>query len=145
MSRLHSGKKGQSGSVKPLLAPVPNWVTYKDKEVESLVVKLAKQGNSSAAIGNILRDSYGVPDVKKITGMSITQIMEKNKLSPDVPEDIQLLLKRAIRAKKHLDKNKKDMVTKRGLHLMESKIRRLAKYYKSSGKLPGNWKYELIG
>ena len=142
---MHSGRKGQSGSLKPLLSPVPSWVTYKGNEVESLVVKLAKQGSSSAAIGNILRDSYGIPDVKKITGKSITAILAGNKLSGEVPEDIQFLLKRAIVAKKHLDKNKKDMVTKRGLHLMESKIRRLAKYYKSEGRLPGNWKYELIG
>jgi small subunit ribosomal protein S15 len=121
------------------------WVTYKDKEVESLVVKLAKQGNSAALIGNILRDSYGVPDVKKITGKSITAIMAENKLAGEVPADIQFLLKRAIRAKKHLDKNKKDVVTKRGLQLIESKIRRLMKYYKASGDLPQNWKYELIG
>ena len=92
-----------------------------------------------------MRDSYGIPDVKKITGKSITAILAGNKLSGEVPEDIQFLLKRAIVAKKHLDKNKKDMVTKRGLHLIESKIRRLAKYYKAEGKLPGNWKYELIG
>ena len=82
---------------------------------------------------------------KKITGKRVTQILAENKLAGEVPEDIQFLLKRAIIAKKHLDKNKKDMVTKRGLHLMESKIRRLAKYYKSEGRLPGNWKYELIG
>src|SRR3990172_5343887 len=145
MSRMHSGRKGQSGSRKPLLSPVPSWVTYKEDEIESLVVKLAKQGHSSASIGSVLRDSYGVPDVKRITGKSITQIMEKNKLAPEVPEDIQALRKRAIVAKKHLDKNKKDMVTKRGLHLIESKLRRLAKYYKAEGKLPGNWKYELIG
>jgi len=145
MSRMHSGKRGQSGSLKPLLSPVPSWVAYKGNEVEALVVKLAKQGSNSALIGDVLRDSYGIPDVKKITGKSVTKILTENKISGEVPEDVQALLKRAITAKKHLDKNKKDMVTKRGLQLMESKIRRLVKYYKSEGRLPENWKYDLIG
>ena len=145
MSRLHCGRKGASASKKPLLAPIPAWVQYKPEEVEALVVKLAKQDQSAAHLGNILRDSYGIPDVQKITGKKITEIMVKNKLAQSTPEDIQALIKRAIKAKKHFDKNKKDVVTKRGLHLMESKIRRLAKYYKAEGRLPENWTYELIG
>lgn len=145
MARIHARKRGKSKSRKPLLSPTPSWVTYTPAEIEALVVKLAKQDKSSASIGTVLRDSYGVPDVKKITGNSIGKILEKNKLSPELPEDIQALLKRAIRAKKHLDLSKKDRVTKRGLQLIESKIRRLAKYYKSEGKLPQKWKYELRG
>ena len=145
MSRLHTGRKGSSASKKPLLAPIPAWVQYKPEEIEALVVKLAKQDYTAAKIGMVLRDSYGIPDVQKITGKKITAILVKNKLAPQNPEDIQALLIRAIQAKKHLDKNKKDMVTKRGLHLIESKIRRLAKYYKSEGVLPENWTYKLIG
>lgn len=145
MSRLHTGRKGSSASKKPLLAPVPAWIQYKPEEIEALVVKLAKQDYGAAKIGTVLRDSYGIPDVRKITGKKITAILAKNKLAPQAPEDIQALLRRAIQAKKHLDKNKKDMVTKRGLHLIESKIRRLAKYYKSKGVLPENWTYKLVG
>jgi small subunit ribosomal protein S15 len=145
MSRLHTGRKGSSASKKPLLAPVPAWIQYKPEEIEALVVKLAKQDYNAAKIGTVLRDSYGIPDVKKITGKKITAILIKNKLAPQTPEDMQSLLRRAIQAKKHLDKNKKDMVTKRGLHLIESKIRRLAKYYKSEGVLPENWTYKLVG
>jgi small subunit ribosomal protein S15 len=145
MSRLHTGRKGSSASKKPLLAPVPAWIQYKPEEIEALVVKLAKQDYNAAKIGTVLRDSYGIPDVQKITGKKITAILEKNKLAPQTPEDMQSLLRRAIQAKKHLDKNKKDMVTKRGLHLIESKIRRLAKYYKSEGVLPENWTYKLVG
>ncbi len=145
MSRLHSGRKGSSASKKPLLAPAPAWIQYKPEEIEALVVKLAKQDYNAAKIGMVLRDSYGIPDVRKITGKKITAILVKNKLAPQAPEDIQALLRRAIQAKKHLDQNKKDMVTKRGLHLIESKIRRLSKYYKSEGVLPENWTYKLVG
>ena len=145
MARIHARRKGIARSKKPLLAPVPAWVQYKPEEITALIVKLAKQGNSSAQIGTILRDSYGVPEVSKITGKKIAVILKENKLLADVPEDIQALLKRAIQAKKHLDKYKKDIHTKHGLQLIESKIRRLAKYYKREGILPKNWSYELVG
>jgi small subunit ribosomal protein S15 len=35
------------------------------------------------------------------------------------------------------------MSSKRGMQLIESKIRRLAKYYKREGKLPEDWAYNL--
>lgn len=145
MARIHARKAGKSGSKKPLLAPAPAWVQYKPEEIVALIVKLGKQDLSAAQIGSVLRDSYGIPDVRKLTGKKITQILAQNKLEPKVPEDIQALLKRAIQTKKHIERNKKDETSIRGLQLIESKIRRLAKYYKSTGKLPADWKYELVG
>lgn len=145
MARIHARRKGASRSKKPLLAPAPAWIQYKKEEIIALIVKLAKQGHNSAQIGAILRDSYGVPEVEKSTGKKITAILKENKLLAEVPEDIHALLKRAIQCKKHLDKNKKDIHSKRGLQLIEAKIRRLAKYYKSTGKLPENWSYTLVG
>ena len=145
MARIHARRKGASRSKKPLLAPAPAWIQYKKEEIIALIVKLAKQGHNSAQICTILRDSYGVPEVEKSTGKKITQILAENKLLAEVPEDIHALLKKAIQCKKHLDKNKKDVHSKRGLQLIEAKIRRLAKYYKSTGKLPQNWSYELVG
>ncbi|MEO0301809.1 MAG: 30S ribosomal protein S15, partial [candidate division WOR-3 bacterium] len=40
----------------------------KKEDVEKLIEKLAQQRFSSAEIGMILRDQYGIPDVKAITG-----------------------------------------------------------------------------
>ena len=37
--------------------------------------------------------------------------------------------------------NKKDLHNKRNLHLTESKIRRLTKYYHTKERLPEGWKY----
>ena len=45
----------------------PEWVMYSDEEIEDLIVKLHKEGNSSSEIGIILRDQYGVPSVKEVT------------------------------------------------------------------------------
>ena len=141
MARLYSRKKGKSGSTKPVRKVPPSWLKYKANEVEKLVVKLSKDGKSSAKIGTILRDSYGIPNVKSITSKKINKILEENKLLPKIPEAIVNLSKRVVDLTKHLEKNKKDMVAKRGLQLTESKIRRLVNYYKKKGKLPKDWKY----
>ncbi|MBS3149288.1 30S ribosomal protein S15 [Candidatus Woesearchaeota archaeon] len=142
MARMHSRKKGKSGSIKPIKKTKPTWVRYSETEVESLVVKLAKAGNNSAKIGLILRDSYGVPDVKIITKNKIGDILKNQKLSPAYPDDFTSLIKKEINIQKHLEKFKKDQVAKRGLKLTSSKINRLAKYYKRKGILPEDWRYD---
>ena len=52
------------------------------------------------------------------------------------------LIKKEILIMKHFERNKKDMHAKRGLILTESKIHRLAKYYKRVGRIPSNWRYD---
>jgi len=141
MARMHARVKGKSRSHRPLKADVPKWVEKKPKEIETLVIKFGKQGMSSALIGLTLRDSYGVPSVKNITKKSITQILKENKLTEEIPEDLKNLIKRAIAIRKHLETNKKDNVSKRGLKLTESKILRMQQYYKKSKVLPETWSY----
>lgn len=142
MARRYSGKKGKSGSKKPAREKKPNWLRYSAKEIEQLTVKLAKAGNSSSQIGTILRDSYGVPDVKLVTKKKITKILEESKIAAKIPEDLAALIKKAIRLTKHLEMHKKDMTVKRGLLITESKIHRLEKYYKNNGKLPASWRFD---
>ena len=139
---MYSRKKGRSGSTRPLKKTKPAWIRYSAKEVEQLVVKLAKQEVKPSRIGIILRDSYGIPDVKKITKKKISKILEENKLQEGLPEDLTNLIKKQIKITKHLKKNHKDVPGKRGLQLTESKIRRLVKYYKKVGKLPEEWVYD---
>jgi len=143
MARMHSRAKGKSGSHKPASDKPPVWITYSSQEVEALVVKLAKRGYQASQIGLILRDTYGIPDVKKITGKKISKILAEKGLKPKVPDDLANLIKRAKIIKAHMSRHKKDMVAKRGLQLTESKIKRLIKYYKSRGVLPENWTYTL--
>ena len=107
-----------------------------------LVIKLAKEGKTAAHIGLILRDTYGVPDVKSLTEKSITQILREKKLEPELQDDVVALMRKSIAVRKHLTENKKDEAAHRGLLLTESKIRRLIKYYKRSGKLAVDWKYD---
>ncbi len=142
MARMYSRKKGKHGSKKPIAKVVPKWVKYDKDEVEKLVIQLAKKGYQSAQIGTILRDSYGIPDVKLITGKSISQIMKENKLYPQYPEDLLNLFKKAVLLSEHLAVHKKDKSSKRGLQNLESKIRRLIKYYIRKGRLPKDFVYD---
>lgn len=141
MARIHARKKGKAGSKRPSTRTTPRWVRYKKNEVEELVVKLAKEGKTTSKIGLILRDQFGIPSVKNMTGKTVSQIMKEKKLYPEIPEDLLNLLKQAVNLREHLRKNKKDYTSKRGLELLESKIRRLGKYYDRKGILPG-WRYE---
>ncbi len=134
-------RSGKHGSKKPPVKRIPKWLKYKKEEVENLVVKLAKEKIPSAQIGIVLRDQYGIPDVKAITGKSISKILKEKKLYPEIPEDLLFLLKKAVRLREHLEKHKRDKTSKRGLEILESKIRKLAKYYVKKGILPKGWSY----
>jgi len=139
---MHTRRKGKSKSAKPDREGIPEWVTYNKAEVEELIVKLSKDGHIPSRIGLLLRDLYGIPDVRPIMGMKITQVLEKNKIVPKLPEDLQSLINSAVKLMAHLEKHKKDNHNRRGLFLMESKIRRLTKYYIRHGKLPADWRYD---
>ncbi|MGC8993366.1 MAG: 30S ribosomal protein S15 [Candidatus Aenigmatarchaeota archaeon] len=143
MARMYSRKKGKSRSHKPPIRVVPRWFEMKKEEVEKLVIDLAKKGYSSAMIGTILRDQYGVPDVKTIVGKSITQIMKENNLYPEYPEELLNLFKKAVNLHDHLVKNKKDKTSKKGMENLISKINRLIKYYKRRKVLPKDFQFDI--
>ncbi|MGA9099731.1 MAG: 30S ribosomal protein S15, partial [Methanotrichaceae archaeon] len=64
---------------------------------------------------------------------------------PEIPEDLSNLMRRAIHIRKHLKANVKDVHNKRSLQLIESKIRRLVRYYHDSGRLALSWEYTPEG
>ncbi len=142
MARMYSRKKGKAGSKKPLKKVKPSWLRYKPKEVELLIAKFAKDGKTSSQIGLILRDSYGIPNVKLIIGNTVSAILKEKKLLGDIPEDLMALVRKVVLVRKHMEKNHKDMTALRGLQLTESKIKRMVKYYKRIETLPLGWKYD---
>ncbi len=142
MARMHSGKKGKARSYKPIDSTPKPWMKYKAAEIEKVIVKLAKAGETPSRIGLHLRDQYGIPDVKPVLKISITKVLEKNKLLSEIPEDLMAMLKKEVFLRKHLEANHKDEGAKRGLILAQAKAKRLIKYYKRSGKLSEKWKYD---
>jgi small subunit ribosomal protein S15 len=142
VARIYSGKKGKHSSKHPPVKIIPRWVKMKREDVEDLVVKLAKERHNTAVIGTILRDQYGIPDVKAITGKTITKILREKRIYPEIPEDMLSLLKKAVALREHLERNKADKLSQKGLENLESKIRRLGKYYVRKGLLPKDWCYK---
>ena len=142
MARMYARRRGQSGSVRPYRKEAPEWSNTDVAAIEKVIVDLSKEGVSSARIGLVLRDRYGVPDVKLATGKRIGQIVKEKGLEGQIPEDLKNLIVKALGLRKHLAENKKDLHNKRQMQLAESKIRRLVRSYVSSGKLPKGWVYK---
>jgi len=143
MARLYSGKRGSSGSTRPVSHRPPSWFKYEPEEVEALVVKLGKEGNSPSIIGQIMRDRHGIPLVSHVSSKRLEQMLPAD-LKPKIPEDLETLLRKATSARRHLEKNRKDYPNKRDLALIESKIHRLSTYYHSKGRLPAEWQYKPV-
>ena len=141
MARMHSKKRGKSRSRRPLRASPPTWSEYSREEVVDLILKYRREEYSPSAIGTILRDQYGVPSVRLATGKRLTKLLGEHGEALELPEDLVNLMRQAVNLRKHLEENPKDLHSKRGLQLCESKIRRLVKYYRGR-KLPSDWRYE---
>ncbi|RXM98084.1 40S ribosomal protein S13 [Acipenser ruthenus] len=88
------------------------------------------KGLPRSQIGVILRDSHGVAQVRFVTGNIILLILKSKGLAPDLPEDLRI--KKAVAVLKHLERSRKDKDAKFRFTLVESRIHRLARYYKST-------------
>ena len=119
----------------------PEWVEYSDEEIEEMILKFNREGKSTSEIGIILRDQYGIPKVKDVTGERITEILKRNNQAGEYPEDLMNLIRRAVNIRDHLEENPKDLHSKRGLTIIESRIRKLATYHVNEGELPEGWRY----
>ncbi len=135
-------EKGKSHSLRPVSKRPPSWCRYEPEEIEAIVIKLAREGHTASRIGTILRDQYGIPLEKLIVGKSITHILKEADMAPPMPEDLDMLLRKASRLSTHLEKNKMDLVNKRSLQVIEARIHKLSKYYKRKSVIQSDWKYE---
>jgi small subunit ribosomal protein S15 len=142
MSRLHSKKKGKSGTKRPKAKEVPKFVGETPAKVKETIVKMTKEGVPASKIGMVLRDLHNVPSVRALTGARLAAVMKKEGVMPEYPEDLIALIKKAVRMRTHLKNSKADTHNKVKLMHVESKINRLVKYYTNNNRLPKNWKYD---
>jgi len=143
MGRMHTHTHGKSHSIRPVAVRSPSWI-QDSKQVEGFVVKYAKEGLTPSQIGIKLRDQHAIPLVKSVTKKTVIQILEENKLKPEIPEDLDNIVKKAVGLQKHLKSNNKDYRNVRSLELIEAKVHRLSVYYKKTGELAKNWKYKSV-
>ncbi|MCQ2069947.1 MAG: 30S ribosomal protein S15 [archaeon] len=143
MARMHTRRKGKACSKRPMISENPAWVPLTATEIEEKIAEMTREGKSPAYIGLVLRDQFAVPNVKLATGKSVTEIIADKGLAGALPDDLARLMVRAINLNVHIKANPKDISNKRGLAMIEAKIRRLERYYKDNGRLPATWKYSL--
>lgn len=136
-----TNRTGKSHSIRPVSKRPPLWLTYGGDEVEAIIIKLAREGNSPSRIGELLRDQYGIPLTKPVLGIGISNVLKRADMELEMPEDLSNLIDKATRIRRHLSKNRSDQDNKSSLEIIESRIRRLSKYYCRTGFLPSNWKY----
>ena len=144
MGRLHTHNHGKSQSTRPIELKKPSWVTQSPKEVEEIIIKYGKDGLTSSQIGIKLRDQYAIPLVKPILNKGITEVLDENKLTPELPEDLNNIVIKAVGLQKHLKSNKSDYRNVRSLELIEAKVHRLSVYYKRIGRIPLKWEYKSV-
>ncbi len=144
MGRLHSHRHGRSHSIRPVTLTVPSWVTLSTEQIEGLVVKYAKDGLTPSQIGIKLRDQHAIPLAKSVTKKKISQILQENDMTPDLPEDLESMVRKAVGLQRHLRANKGDRRNVRSLELVEAKVHRLTVYYKRIERIPQNWKYKSV-
>ncbi len=144
MGRMHTHRHGKSHSIRPVTLRAPSWITLGPKEIEDLVTKYAKDGLTPSQIGNKLRDQHSIPLIKPITKKSIGEILDENNLMPEMPEDLENIVNKAVGLQKHLKANKGDYRNVRSLELIEAKVHRLSVYYKRIERIPKTWKYKSV-
>jgi len=103
MARKYSRKHGKSGSKKPIRKVLPVWTIYKPQEAELLILKLAKEGKSTSEIGIVLRDTYGISDVRLLFKKKITQILKEKNIVSEIPDDMLALIRKSVAVRKHLE------------------------------------------
>jgi len=141
IARLHSKRKGKSGTKRPKSNASPEWVDIKKAELKEIIVRMAKEGVPQSKIGLALRDQYGIPNIRAALGISLGGLLKAEKALPEFPEDLITLIKKAVRMQDHL-KTRRDVHNEVKLRHVESKIGRLVKFYTAKGRLPRGWRYD---
>lgn len=92
-------------------------------------------------LGVILRDSHEVVQMRYRSANKILRIVKSVvRCDLDLPKDSYYLIKKdAFAIRKRLERNEEGKTSM--LILLESRIHRLARYYKPKGIPPANWKY----
>merc|ERR1719487_1514148 len=139
---MHSKGKGYFPQMSSIQKNTTSWAQVSGADLTEQIVRMAKRGSSPSQIGVILRDQYGVPQVNHITGQKILRILKVAGVAPDLPEDLYHLIKKAVNVRKHIEKFRADRDGKFRLILIESRIHRLARYYRTAKALPPTWRYQ---
>ncbi|MCL4350395.1 MAG: 30S ribosomal protein S15 [Candidatus Thermoplasmatota archaeon] len=144
MAKMHTRKKGRSGSRNTFYGMKHNWIQMSQIELEEAVVQMRKEGLTASMIGIRLRDLYGVPKLKYVNKKKIGDVLAENKIAPEVPEDLMGLISKYKKVSKHINLNRNDLNNDRRKSLIMAKMLRLVRYYKRTGRLSKGWELNKV-
>ena len=142
MARQYSKGKGISRSCIPQVRVAKSFNKTTPEELAKTICDLAKKGLLPSRIGQILRDQHAVGRTEHITHASISRILRANGLASELPEDLYCLIRKAVAIRKHLERNPRDISTKYHLILIESRIHRIARYYRGTQRISATFRYK---
>merc|ERR1711881_485094 len=117
---MHAPGKGMSSSALPYVRKAPHWSRSSKSDIVEAILKLAKRGMRPSAIGVMMRDNNGIAQSKYVTGSKVLRVLKAHGQTPDLPEDLYFLIRKAVTMRKHLEKNRKDKHGKFRMILVES-------------------------
>lgn len=100
----------------------------KTEDVEAIVIDLAKKGNSPSKIGIILKEKYGIYNIKAL-GKKISKILKENKIAYE--DDFSFVDKKIKKIQTHYEKNHQDKRAEREIVKYIS-LRKKLENYKSN-------------
>ena len=100
------------------------------ENIDKIIIDLAKQGNSPAKIGMILKKEHNIPKAK-LLGKKITKILKENNV--EYEDDLALVNKRIIKIDAHSKKNKQDKRADREIVKFIGLRKKLEKYKLKKG------------
>lgn len=103
----------------------PVWLKLSEEDLEKIIEELSEK-YSSAQIGLILRDQYGVPTTK-VYGKKLSSYLKETGKYTDV--ELVNAQKRFDNMKEHLSNNKQDKKAKHKLQKLQSHLNAMNKYY----------------
>ncbi|KRH93583.1 40S ribosomal protein S13 [Pseudoloma neurophilia] len=140
MARMHSNNKGKAQSVVPYHSFYPSHVTKTKEEIIAKICTLGRKNIVPSMIGNILRDEDGIGRISDMTHTTMTNVLRIHNLQSKIPEDLNALVKKCTNMRAHLERFKNDNDQKYRLIQTESRMYRLARYYKKKGRIDDKWK-----
>ncbi len=144
MARMHSRKKGKSGSRAQFLRDYHPWVEMSNDEIKEAIVKMKNEGVSKSVIGIRLRDQFGIPSTKIMFNQKLGTLLDGEGITDEIPEDLGNLITKYQKIKRHNELNHNDTTNARNGNLIMAKIIRLVRYYKRKGTLPQEWRLNKV-
>ena len=105
----------------------PIWLKYTEEEVKAIILKLANKGLTAEKIGLVLRDQYGIPNIK-LYGIKMKKTLEsKGNYEEPTTKNLDEKLQKIIG---HYKKNKQDKNAERSLIITKAKLKKRTDYHK---------------